>query len=46
MKEKNERYRELRPIYDGRCDERLKKVKGFTLLTYTEFLGGLEHLKI
>jgi hypothetical protein len=30
-----------------RCDERLKtKSEGSTLLSYTGFLGGLEHLKI
>ena len=33
----------IRPIYDCRCDERLHtKVKEFTRLVYTEFLGGLE----
>jgi hypothetical protein len=37
----------IRPIYECRCDERLKtKVEEFTLLTYTGFLGGLEHLKV
>ena len=36
-----------RPIYECRCDERLKtKAEGSTRLTYTGFLGGLEHLKI
>ena len=36
-----------RPIYERRCDERLKtKAEGSTRLTYTEFRGGLEHLKI
>jgi hypothetical protein len=35
-----------RPIYEFRCDERLKaKGEGFTRLTYTGFRGGLEHLK-
>jgi hypothetical protein len=34
-------------ICECRCDETLKtKVEGSTLLTYTEFHGGLEHLKI
>ena len=37
----------IRPIYECRCDERLQtKIKEFTRLTYTGFLGGLEHLKI
>ena len=37
----------IRLIYECRCDERLQtKAKEFTLLTYTGFLGGLEHLKI
>ena len=37
----------IRPIYECRCDERLKtKVKEFTRLAYTGLLGGLEHLKI
>ena len=36
-----------RPIYECRCDARLKtKAKEFTRLSYTGFLGGLEHLKI
>ena len=36
-----------RPIYDCRCDERLKtKAERSTRLTYTGLLGGLEHLKI
>jgi hypothetical protein len=36
-----------RPIYEGRCDERLKtKGEESTFLVYTGFLGGLEHLKI
>ncbi len=34
-------------MYEYRCDERLKvKVEGSTLLGYTGFRGGLEHLKI
>ncbi len=42
-------HRELqrRPIYECRCDERLKtKTEGSTHLGYTGLLGGLEHLKI
>jgi hypothetical protein len=36
-----------RPIYECRCDERLKtKAEESTLLVYTGFLGELEHLKI
>jgi hypothetical protein len=36
-----------RPIYECRCNERLKtKVEEFTRLTYTGLFGGLEHLKI
>jgi hypothetical protein len=36
-----------RPIYECRCDERLKtKAEESTLLTYTGFLVELEHLKI
>ncbi len=36
-----------RPIYECRCDERLKtKSEESTLLTYTGFLVELEHLKI
>ena len=36
-----------RPIYECRCDERLKsKTEESTRLTYTVFLGELEHLKI
>ncbi len=36
-----------RPMYEYRCDERLKgKVEGSTRLTYTGWRGGLEHLKI
>jgi hypothetical protein len=43
------RKRELktRPIYECRCDERPKtKSEKSTHLTYTGFLGELEHLKI
>jgi hypothetical protein len=36
-----------RPIYECRCDERLKtKSEESTRLVYTGFLGELEHLKI
>jgi hypothetical protein len=36
-----------RPIYEGRCDERLKtKPQESTRLVYTGFLGELEHLQI
>ena len=36
-----------RPIYECRCDERLKtKSEGSTRLGYTGLIGGLEHLKI
>ena len=36
-----------RPVYEYRCDERLKtKDEEFTRLTYTGLIGGLEHLKI
>ena len=36
-----------RPIYEYRCDERLKvKPEGSTHLEYTGFLGGLGHRKI
>ena len=43
------RKRELktRPIYECRCDERLKtKAEKSTRLAYTGLLGELEHLKI
>jgi hypothetical protein len=43
------RKRELktRPIYECRCDERLKtKSEKSTHLTYTGLFGELEHLKI
>jgi hypothetical protein len=36
-----------RPIYDCRCDERLKtKAETSTRLAYTGLIGELEHLKI
>jgi hypothetical protein len=39
--------RELRPIYECRCDERLQtKTKEFTRLAYTGLVVELEHLKI
>jgi hypothetical protein len=35
------------PLYDCRCDEKLKSnPEGSTRLTYTGLLGGLENLKI
>jgi hypothetical protein len=41
------RERKSRPIYEWRCDERLKtKAEGSTRLAYTGLLGGLEHIKI
>jgi hypothetical protein len=45
--ESRKREIKTRPIYESRCDERLKP-KGVesTFLTYTGFLGELEHLKI
>jgi hypothetical protein len=37
----------IKPIYECRCDERLKtKVEESTRLTYTGLIGELEHLKI
>ena len=37
----------IKPIYECRCDERLKtKAEESTRLTYTGLLGELEHLKI
>jgi hypothetical protein len=37
----------IKPIYECRCDERLKtKAEESTRLNYTGFLGELEHLKI
>ena len=45
--ESTKRDLKIRPIYECRCDERLKtKAKEFTRLTYTGLFGGLEHLKI
>ena len=36
-----------RPIYECRCDERLKtEVEESTLLVYTGLIGELEHLQI
>ncbi len=36
-----------RPLYEYRCDERIKvKDEGSTRLGYTGLSGGLEHLKI
>jgi hypothetical protein len=36
----------IKPIYECRCDERLKtKAEESTRLTYTGLLGELEHLK-
>jgi hypothetical protein len=35
-----------KPIYECRCDERLKtRVEESTRLTFTQFVGELEHLK-
>ena len=37
----------IRLMNEGRCDERLKtRVEECTCLTYTGFLGEVEHLKI
>jgi hypothetical protein len=37
----------IRPLYECRCDARLKtKVEEFRRLAYTGSHGGLEHLKI
>jgi hypothetical protein len=37
---------QIKPVYEYRCDERLKtKAEEFTHLGYTGLLGGLEHLK-
>ncbi len=42
-----ERQKKTRPIYECRCDERLKtKDEKSTRLTYTGLIGELEHLKI
>jgi hypothetical protein len=40
-------YLKTRPIYECRCDERLKtEAQESTRLTYTGLLGELEHLQI
>ena len=45
--ESRKRNLKTRLTYEYRCDERLKgKVEGSTLLVYTRWSGGLEHLKI
>ncbi len=45
MKRTNETYIEY--LHECRCDERLRtKTDTSTLLGYTGFRGGLEHLKI
>ncbi len=45
--ESRKRERKTRPIYECRCDERLKtKAEKSTHLTYSWLLGELEHLKI
>jgi hypothetical protein len=45
--ESMKRHPKTRPIYECRCDERLKtKDEESTRLVYTGFLGELEHLKI
>ncbi len=45
--ESRKRDLKTRPIYECRCDERLKtKAQKSTRLTYTGLLGELEHLKI
>ncbi len=37
---------QTKPIYDGRCDERLKtRVEESTHIGYTQSVGELEHLK-
>ena len=39
--------KETKPIYECRCDERLKtRVEESTRLGYTQLVGELEHLKI
>jgi hypothetical protein len=46
MNESIKRDLKTRPIYECRCDERLKtKAEESTRLTYTGLLGELEHLK-
>ena len=38
---------QTKPVYECRCDERLKtKTERSTRLSYTVLCGGLEHLKI
>ncbi len=45
--ESRKREMKVRLMNEGRCDERLQvRVEESTRLTYTGFLGGLEHLKI
>jgi hypothetical protein len=45
--ESRKREVKTRPIYECRCDERLKsKTEESTRLTYTGLIGELEHLKI
>jgi hypothetical protein len=45
--ESRKRDLKTRPVYEGRCDERLKtKTEKSTRLPYTGLLGELEHLKI
>ena len=45
--ESMKRNRKIKPIYECRCDERLKtKTKEFTRLAYTGLVVELEHLKI
>ena len=47
MKREGTRELKTRPIYECRCDERLKtKPEKSTLLTYSWLFGELEHLKI
>jgi hypothetical protein len=47
MKNKHAVTDHLRPIYECRCDDRLKpKGEESTRLTYSGLLGELEHLKI
>jgi hypothetical protein len=46
MNQESESYK-TRPVYECRCDERLKtKSEKSTRLSYTGLLGELEHLKI
>jgi hypothetical protein len=47
LSESMKRELKTRPIYECRCDERLKsKSEESTLLVYTGLFGELEHLKI